>query len=401
MKRLLRISLDTLLTSTLPIIMWVLLGIIVNKNITNVFTLTYPIQFIITLLISIFGSGANINATKSKRSNLVDSNIILGILIGFIITFVLCLKVNLYIEFMSMDVEIYKTFCIYSFILMYLQLILQLVTQKLYYMDENKKSNKLTMFFNITNVILIVFLSFIIRRQEISVVITLLIDSIIILGIVINNVKTFRFEFDIINNMKYVSNDILDRIGMFIIYFIGFRNTFEYGAIYLVAINFETLITDAQWDMSYAIITTATIDSSKNKLKYKESVKNAYKLVTLLILSTVVMGLLLYFYYNPVMWLLLIFVGVQILDMILIPTVWIKQQYCQVNFSPKITTINQGIEKMIRIVSSFLPTPFCTYIGQLGSLFYQFFMFNIFYKDKYYIDNGILKMKESNSKNKQ
>lgn len=401
MKRLLRISLDSLLTSTLPIIMWVLLGIIENKNITNVFTLTYPIQFIITLLISIFGSGANINATKSKRSNLVDSNIILGILIGFIITFVLCLKVNLYIEFMSMDVEIYKTFCIYSFILMYLQLILQLVTQKLYYMDENKKSNKLTMFFNITNVILIVFLSFIIRRQEISVVITLLIDSIIILGIVINNVKSFRFEFDIINNMKYVSNDILDRIGMFIIYFIGFRNTFEYGAIYLVAINFETLITDAQWDMSYAIITTATIDSSKNKLNYKESVKNAYKLVTLLILSTVVMGLLLYFYYNPVMWLLLIFVGVQILDMILIPTVWIKQQYCQVNFSPKITTINQGIEKMIRIVSSFLPTPFCTYIGQLGSLFYQFFMFNIFYKDKYYIDNGILKMKESNSKNIQ
>ena len=398
MKRLLRISLDTLLTSTLPIIMWVLLGIIVTQNIPNVFTLTYPIQFIITLLISIFGSGANINATKSKRSNLVDSNIILGILIGFIITFVLCLKVNLYIEFMSMDVEIYKTFCIYSFILMYLQLILQLVTQKLYYMDENKKSNKLTMFFNITNIILIVFLSFIIRRQEISVVITLLIDSIIILGIVINNVKTFRFEFDIINNMKYVSNDILDRIGMFIIYFIGFRNTFEYGAIYLVAINFETLITDAQWDMSYAIITTATIDSSKNKLNYKESVKNAYKLVTLLILSTVVMGLLLYFYYNPVMWLLLIFVGVQTLDMILIPTVWIKQQYCQVNFSPKITTINQGIEKMIRIVSSFLPTPFCTYIGQLGSLFYQFFMFNIFYKDKYYIDNGILKMKESNSK---
>ena len=35
MRRLLRISLDTLLTSTLPIVMWVLLGIIVNKNISN------------------------------------------------------------------------------------------------------------------------------------------------------------------------------------------------------------------------------------------------------------------------------------------------------------------------------------------------------------------------------
>lgn len=229
MKRLLRISLDTLLTSTLPIIMWILLGIIVNKNITNVFTLTYPIQFVITLLISIFGTGANINATKSNRNNLIDSNIVLGSLVGGIITFILCLKVNLYIEYMSMDVEMYRTYCIYSFILMYLQLILQLVSQKLYYMDENKKSNKLTIFFNITNIILIVLLSFITKDNKISVITTLLIDSIILLF----------------------------------------------------------------------------------------------------------------------------------------------------------------------ILSSFLPTPFCTYIGQLGSMLYQIFVFNIMHRNKYYIDNELLKMKEN------
>lgn len=118
MKRLLRISLDTLLTSTLPIIMWILLGIIVNKNITNVFTLTYPIQFIMGLLVSIFGIGANINAVKSKRNNLVDSNIILGCFVGGILTFILCVNVDTYIEFMSMEVNIYKVFCIYSFILL-------------------------------------------------------------------------------------------------------------------------------------------------------------------------------------------------------------------------------------------------------------------------------------------
>lgn len=395
MKRLLRISLDTLLMSTLPIVMWVLLGIVVNKDITNVFTLTYPIQFITTLLVSIFGSGANINATKSDRNSLVNSNIILGSLIGLIITLLLSLNVNKYIEFMSMDINTYKTFCIYSFILMYLQLILQLVCQKLYYLDETKKSNRLTIFFNIVNIVLIIFLSAIIKNQELSVTITILIDSIIILFILVNNVKTFKFEFDIINNMKYSSNDILDRLGMFIIYFIGFRNTFEYGAIYLAAINFETLITDAQWDMSYAIITAATIDSSKNELKYKESRKNAYILVLLLIISTLIMGVVLNFYYKPALWLVAIFVGIQILDMALIPTVWIKQQYCQVNFSPKITTFCEGIEKVIRIVSSFLPTPFCTYIGQFVSMVYQIVMFNIVYKNKFYIENGLLKMKKT------
>ena len=205
MKRLLRISLDTLLMSTLPIVMWVLLGIVVNKDITNVFTLTYPIQFITTLLVSIFGSGANINATKSDRNSLVNSNIILGSLIGFIITLLLSLNVNKYIEFMSMDINTYKTFCIYSFILMYLQLILQLICQKLYYLDETKKSNRLTIFFNIVNIVLIIFLSAIIKNQELSVTITILIDSIIILFILVNNVKTFKFEFDIINMLGAIN----------------------------------------------------------------------------------------------------------------------------------------------------------------------------------------------------
>lgn len=395
MKRLLRISLDTLLTSTLPIIMWILLGIIVNKNITNIFTLTYPIQFIMGLLVSIFGIGANINAVKSKRNNLVDSNIILGCFVGGILTFILCVNVDTYIEFMSMEVNIYKVFCIYSFILLYLQLILQLVSQKLYYMNENKKSNRLTMFFNITNIALIVTISLITKKQEISVIITLVIDAIIIALITIKNIKILKFEFDIINNMKYVSNDMLDKIGMFIIYFIGFKNTFEYGAIYLVAINFETLITDAQWDMSYAIITTATIDSSKNSLNYKKSINNAYKLIAILITSTLIMGIILYFYYLPVLWILAVLLVIQFIDLLLSPTVWIKEQYCQVNISPKIATINQGIEKIIRIICSFLPTPFCTYIGQLFSTLYQAAMFNLVYRNRYYLKDGMLEMKKN------
>ena len=142
MKRLLRISLDTLLMSTMPILMWILLGIILDKNISNVFTLTYPIQFIITLLLSIFGTGPNVNATKNKKEYLVDSNIILGSIIGLLVTVILSINVDNYIKFMSMDIQIYRVFCIYSFILMYLQLILQLVCQKLYYLEKNKESNK-------------------------------------------------------------------------------------------------------------------------------------------------------------------------------------------------------------------------------------------------------------------
>jgi len=393
MNRLLRISLDTLLMSTMPIIMWILLGIVVNKDIANVFTLTYPIQFITSLILAIFGIGPNVNATKNNKKYLVDSNIVLGTVIGLVITLFLILNVDKYITIMSMDIQIYKTFCIYSFSLMYLQLILQMICQKLYYENKNKKSNKLTITFNLLNIILIVYLSLITKNQKNSIILTLFIDAVIILIIFIKNVKCDKFKFEVLKNMKYVSNDIFDRLGMFIIYFIGWRNTLEFGAIYLVAINFETLIMDAQWDMSYSIITAATIDSSKNNLKYKESLKNGYKLVGLLITSSIIMGIPLYFYYKPVLWIVAIFVGVQIIDILVLPVIWIKQQYCQINYSQKITTYNEAVSKGIRIVSSFLPTPFCTYIGQVFSMVYQFVLFNIVHRKKYYLENGLLKMK--------
>lgn len=393
MKRLLRISLDTLLTSTMPIIMWILLGIILDKNITNVFTLTYPIQFIITLLLSIFGIGPNVNATKNNKKYLADSNIILGSIISFLITIILCVNVDNYIKFMSMDVKIYRVFCIYSFILMYLQLILQLVCQKLYYLEKNKESNKLTIIFNIINIVSIVVLSFITKNQIVSVISTISIDILILFYILVKNIKTFELKFEVLKNMKYVSNDIFDRVGMFLIYFIGWKNTLEFGTIYLIAINFETLISDAQWDMSYSIVTAATIDSSKNQVNYKESLRNARKLVALLTTSTLIMGSVLYFYYKPVLWVVAIFVGVQIFDMFLSPRIWIKQQYCQINYSPKKNTFHECVKKVIRIVTSFLPTPFCTYIGQLLAMMYQFTIFNIVYRKKYYIEDGLLKMK--------
>lgn len=393
MKRLLRISLDTLLISTMPIIMWILLGIILDKNITNVFTLTYPIQFAITLLLSIFAIGPNVNATKNNKQYLIDSNIILGTIISFIITSFLCINVENYIKFMSMDVETYKVFCLYSFILMYLQLILQFVCQKLYYLEKNKESNKLTIIFNIVNIISIIGIAYITKNQIVSVVFTIVVDVLMILFILLKNVKTFTFKFEILKNMKYVSNDIFDRLGMFLIYFIGWKNTLEFGEIYLVAINFETLVADAQWDMSYSISTAATIDSSKDQLNYKESLKNAHKLVGLLTTSTLIMGSVLYFYYKPVLWIVAIFVGVQIFDMYLDPRIWIKQQYCQINYSPKKTTFHECVKKIIRIVASFLPTPFCTYIGQFAAMLYQFTIFNIVYRKKYYIEDGLLKMK--------
>lgn len=61
MKRLLRIAFNSAIFSFIPILSWFCLGLIVDKNLANIFTLTYPLQFIWLLLKSIFGTGANIS----------------------------------------------------------------------------------------------------------------------------------------------------------------------------------------------------------------------------------------------------------------------------------------------------------------------------------------------------
>lgn len=394
MNRLLRISFNTLLNSLLPILMWILLGKIVSKDIVNIFTITYSFQFIITLLVSIFGTGPNITSQKKNRSDIIDSNIILGTIVIFAIVLIFSLNVDSYIKFMNLDSTVYREYCIYSFIVMFFQSIIRMICEKLYFKEKNKKANKITTVFNITNVFSIVILSLLLNNIILSITLTLCIDFILVIYLLISNIDKLSFHFSLKDNIKYVSNEIFDGIGMFIIYFIGQKTTFEFGAAYLIAMNFETLITDSQWDISYSIITSATIDASNDKLNYKESLNNGRKLVTVLILSTLIMGFVLYFFYKPSLWIISIFVGVQIINLILCPKIWIKQQYIQINYSSKKNTFHKKVYEIIRIIFSFVPTPFCTYIGQFLGLMYEVIVYNIYYKSKFYIKDGYLKIKK-------
>ena len=85
MNRLLRISFDTLLTSVTPILSWFLLGILVDKNLINIFSLIYPMQFVISAIKSIFGTGANISAIRDKNKESIFSGVVFGSVFGMII----------------------------------------------------------------------------------------------------------------------------------------------------------------------------------------------------------------------------------------------------------------------------------------------------------------------------
>ena len=98
MKRLLRISFDLSLLSFIPIISWFLLGITVDKNLINIFTLTYPLQFIYYIIKSLFSTGANISKEKDKNENAVMSGIFIGSIVSTLVFTIIIFNIENYIN---------------------------------------------------------------------------------------------------------------------------------------------------------------------------------------------------------------------------------------------------------------------------------------------------------------
>ena len=173
MKRLLRIGFDIFITSLTPIITWFLIGIIVNKDLTNTFTLTYPLQCLMGIIISIFGIGANVSGIKDKNKNSADNGIIYGTIISIILFGIIAFNCSDYIKFMNLDERTYLVFCTYSILQILLQTILHLVLRKLYYLDLNKKANIYSITFNLLNFIVLISATLITKNQFLISSITL------------------------------------------------------------------------------------------------------------------------------------------------------------------------------------------------------------------------------------
>ncbi len=371
MNRLLRISFDTLLTSVTPILSWFLLGILVDKNLINIFSLIYPMQFVISAIKSIFGTGANISAVRDKSKESIFSGVLLGAILGIIILGVIVLNIDKYIAFMNMDIETYKTFAMYGLIQMFLQLLLNLSLCKLYYENDNKRANKYSFWFNLINFSSLIIMSIITKEQIIIASISIIITTIFTIVMMTRLVQKTKIKINLINCVKYDSVYLFAEISMFIIYLFGFKNSFNFGEKYILATSFATLITDTQWDISSAIKTVAQIDIAKRLFSYKEHMKNSRKLIYLLIISTFIMGLILYPSYKVDITATLLIVGIELISLYMYPIYITKLTYIQLEYSAIKATISKQIANILRVCCSFIPSPFCTSIGLAISVIYQ------------------------------
>lgn len=380
MKRLLRISFDLSLLSFIPIISWLLLGMIIDNNLINIFTLTYPIQFIYYIIKSVFSTGANISKEKDKNENAVMSGLIFGTIVSVIIFAIILLNVDNYIRFMNMDIRIYKIFTIYSILQLFICLEFSMILNKLYYEEKNSLANKYSIIFNLMNFVLLIGTSLITKNQVIIICVTLIPLLIFTVYMYIRNISKFRLELNILNCVKYDSVELFNNVAFFLIFLFGLSNALEYGEVYAIALTFVALITDTQWDTADAIVAAATIDISKKKFDYKSHLINAYKLLGVLFSTSVFMFIVLYNFYNLDFKIIMIYFGFEIVNFMIYPVYRIKTCYLQLEWSAFKITSTKMTASILRFIMSMLKTPFCTGIGQVCSSIYQFVIVSILFK---------------------
>lgn len=398
MKKLLRIGFDLSLLSFVPILSWFLLGIIVDKNLINIFTLTYPLQFISYIIKSVFSTGANISKEKDKDENAVMSGLLLGTVISFFIFALILFNIDNYISFMNMDVKIYKTFAIYSVLQLFISLEFTMIQDKLYYEEKNKLANIYSILFNLLNFVLLIGTSLITKQQGIIITVTLLPLFIFTLYVYLKNSNKFKFEINILNWIKYNSVELFNNIAFFIIYMFGLSNALEYGEIYGNALTFVSLITDTQWDTAEAITIASNIDISKSNFNYKTSRNNAYKLLLLLVGTSVIMFLLLFSFYDLNLKITLIYFSFELINFCMFPIYKIKTCYLQLEYSSLKTTSNKIISSILRMSVSLLKTPYCTGFGQICSSIYQFVTINVMFHNNFKVRKNGLIIKFKNTK---
>ena len=359
---------------------WFLIGMIIDKSLINVFSLTYPLQCLSGVIVSIFGVGANICVYRDNDKNAADNGIFFGMLVSIIILGLVLINSNNYINFMNMNSDTYFIFCNYSIIHILLQTILQLIVTKVYYLEQNKEANLIVFLFNIINFFVLIITILISKNQFIASIITLLVLLIFDLILLFKYINKIDFKLNIKNCFKYDSVSCSVSIMFFIIYLFGFSNSFSFGDEYITAITFATLVTDIQWDMSEAIKTVAKIDIAKKKFDYTYHFNNALRYIFILIMLIILMCIIMYPIYKPRITIVGVFILLHLYDFILCPFKNIKICYLQLEYSYIKTTFNTIIAYIIRTIISLLPTPFCTILGQICSSTYEFIYAKITYK---------------------
>lgn len=367
MKRYFTMSLTFFTFSALNAITFLLLGIILqNTAFAEIFSITYPLQFVVSILLSFFASASNVRANKEGNKDCVESGMFLGLVFAIIIFSLVAIFVDNYICFMNMSAQIYRTFTLMSIGQLFFTFINNLITEKIYFQNKDKLANFCSVGFIVLNLLSVVITT-LITKNQLTICLTNLICLFVYVCVWFGlTFKKFKFNFNPLKNFKYESLSVISSFFMLIVYLFGYSTAFSFGTEYVVALNLVNLITDPQWDALDAISKIAKIEISNSNYNYKKALKCSAAITLFYVATSVILFFSLFKIYNAVLTIGLIYLAIQVADMLLNILQANIKTFMQLEYSPIISTIIYIIGKVIRTVLAVaIINPFNTNISQI------------------------------------
>ncbi len=392
MKRLIRIGSGVFVNSIIPILIWVVLPLILHDDkISNTFSITYSIAFLFMVFKSIFASGANIKKEKEGDKNAVLNGMFWGIVISVAFSLFFLLKIDNFIGFFGEDVVFYRPFVIYGFLFNLLQYLISLVSEKLYFEDKEKLANKHLFAFNALSITILVIFTLLIENIMLAMLLSIVIPAIYVAALFVWQFEKFNIKFNFLSTIKYESANIFSTILMFIIYFFGLKTVVVSAPEYLAAFNFASICSDAQWDMYAAVEVAAKVDICKGRFDYKQQMKQGYLYTLFLMATSIVMAAVVLCFQSLVVWLAIVYLAFQILDMPLYASRLIQSTYIQLEHSATLNTSILLATKVLRtLLSVVILSPYCLEIAQISVGVVNFVIYFGLIYALYKVENGKL-----------
>ena len=145
-----------------------------------------------------------------------------------------------------------------------------------------------------------------------------------------------------------------------------------------------------------AVSTVAKVDISKGRFEYRKQLKESNIFACVIVFISIAMTLILSVFYQARIDIVLIFLAIQVVDMLLDPCINNLSVFTQLEYSPLLNTILTVLAKLIRTpVSIFILSPYCTEIGQIVQGVLLFISLLIVRIAKYKVVDGRLIVKEN------
>lgn len=295
---------------------------------------------------------------------------------------------------MNVSIKTYHEFTIYSFIQLYIHTVFAFVLEKLYFEGREKLANKYCLTMSLLNFSVLMLSAILFKNYWTIITITLISIFSYVCLITLKEYRKFKFVWTIDKNIKYESLMIFKSILFLLIFLFGLSNVYSYASEYAVALNFVTLITDTQWDAYGAISTVAKVDISKKNFNYWEHIKNAYRLLIILLITVFLMMFVSLYFYELNFGLMFAYLSFELFNFIIYPVYSIRTCYLQLEYSQVVATSNNIFSNTLRFFISKLPTPFCTVTGQATSSLYQLISTSIIFNKHYKVNKeGIVEQR--------